>query len=401
MSGTALFNAWAAYRRGDLRLRDLRIWFACLELVARRCALKKGKSARYRLEEIHGLVGGVGGEHIRHSIARLERTGMLSWSESSIVFPRGDELFRRGDPGQRLDLVPNHRRLVPVPRRIIRLMAGGARRVAIATILGHLLRCLYYRQGRCLPVGTCKASWIADLFGVHVRNVKMARKHLVAIGWLVPIETRQTVLNRFGQRIRVNLAWSRNDRGGKAKRSPPRPFSTAELPPPYKNKKLLRRSNNQKPERGPTGVSIKPRRVGKPSLRHFVPEDLHDPMRLHELYQQAVGAGLIRRSQCDRLRFFAAAEHARVIGTQNPCGLFATLVRKRLWTYITQDDEDAAIGALKQLDGLIGRADLGDGAVERQVDPGCRGGPFTREAIRAMILRSLSEDRERLPALAA
>ena len=56
---------------------------------------------------------------------------------------------------------------------------------------------------------------------------------------------------------------------------------------------------------------------------------------------------MLSASESDRLKFFAAAEHARVIGTTNPCGLFARLVRSQLWHYLTQDDEDAANRRLK------------------------------------------------------
>ncbi len=58
--------------------------------------------------------------------------------------------------------------------------------------------------------------------------------------------------------------------------------------------------------------------------------------------RSAWSASLVNGSECDRLRFFAAAEHAKAIGTRNPCGLFATLVRRKLWHYATLDDEDAA-----------------------------------------------------------
>jgi len=248
-----------------------------------------------------------------------------------------------------LDLVPNHRRLIPVPRRIVRLIAGGARRVVVATVLGHLLRCLYYRGGLCLPEGTCKASWIALVFGVNIRNVKAARKHLVCVGWLVPIAARQTCMNRFGQRVRVNLEWSRNDISPTSKRSPPSSISTTGSPPPYEDKKLSSRIYmNQKPAIGPPGVSKQPGREGQPTLRHVVREDLHDPKRLHELHRQAIAAALISQSECDRLRFFAAAEHAKAIGSRNPCGLFAAVVRRGLWRYITQDDEDVAVNVLKR-----------------------------------------------------
>ena len=58
--------------------------------------------------------------------------------------------------------------------------------------------------------------------------------------------------------------------------------------------------------------------------------------------------GLVTSSESDRLKFLAAAEHARVIGTRNPCGLFVRLVRGKLWHYLTQDDEDAANARLKK-----------------------------------------------------
>src|SRR5262249_19073500 len=66
--------------------------------------------------------------------------------------------------------------------------------------------------------------------------------------------------------------------------------------------------------------------VGKPDFRNVLPEDLKDTGRLLELYEQAVGQGLVTASEWNRLRFVAAAEHARIIGTRNPCGLFVRLV---------------------------------------------------------------------------
>ncbi len=401
VSGTVLLAAWTAYRRGDLRLFDLRVWFACLELTARRCGLIKGRPPSYRIEEIHGLVGGVGGEHVRHSIARIEGMGLLSWSESSIAFPNSESVLGQAGLGPMLDFVPNHRRLVPMPRRIIRLIAGGARRVVVASILGHLLRCLYYRGGLCHAEGTCKASWIAELFGVNARNVKAARKHLVGIGWLVPISTRQIVLNRFGQRVRVNLEWSRNDISQAIKRSPHPAISTTGSPPPYKDKKLSSRIYmNQKPECGPSGVSTQPKGEGKPTLRHVVWDDLCDAKRLLELHRQAAGFGLISQSECDRLRFFAAAEHAKAIGTQNPCGLFATVVRKGLWRYITQDDEDLAVRALNRLGPMFEASRDVSRPVEFEprLTYGCA---LKQTEIRALIAASLGEESGQPPALAA
>ena len=79
-----------------------------------------------------------------------------------------------------------------------------------------------------------------------------------------------------------------------------------------------------------------------------MPEDLRDTGRLLELYDQAVGLGLVAASECGRLRFVAAAEHARVIGTKNPCGLFVRLVRGGLLHFATHDDETAASVRLRR-----------------------------------------------------
>lgn len=393
VSGTSLLRAWAGYRRCDLRLLDLRVWFACLELVARRCVAKKGIRPKYSVDEIRSLVGGAGGEHIRHAVSRLEKSGLVTWSETCITLPKIDASLDDEDSTRMCAEVANHRRLVPVPRRIVRLIAGGARRVVIATILAHLLRCLYYRKGRCEPEGSCKASWIAEVFDVSLRNVKAARQHLVAIGWLLPVVRGQTYLNRFGQRVRINLEWSRNDISPSEKRSPRPEFSTTGSAPPYKDKKLSSRfDQHQKPGHGPAGFFQEKGRGTKPTLQHVVPEDLRDPRRLLELHRQAVAAKLVTTSECDRLRFFAAAEHAKAIGARNYCGLFATLVRRKLWHYATQDDEDSARRRLRSacLAAIRPRHEA-FGRDEPLQDPTCRVVvEDERAAIRAQIRESLS-----------
>jgi hypothetical protein len=79
-----------------------------------------------------------------------------------------------------------------------------------------------------------------------------------------------------------------------------------------------------------------------------VPEDLKDTGRLLELYEQAVDQGLAPPSEWGRLRFVAAAEHARIIGTKNPCGLFVRLVRGGLYHFATEDDTTAASVRLRK-----------------------------------------------------
>jgi hypothetical protein len=420
--------AWWAYHEKLIRLVDLRVYFAAWEMRARRCRTPFPLPRRFGLGELQRLTG-LSPRRLKASLRRLEAAGLLLWSESAIGFPASPEgvPFADRDGFRRFfDQIPNHRRLVPVPRRILRLMAGGARPALIATILGHLFRCLYVKGGKCLPVGRVKASWIADTFGIGLRRVKQARQELIALGWLIPLPSRQWALNRWGALIRINLDWSRldglrpaasaaaavepGDEGAEGpaparglELAPPPPDSGPELAPPDSDEEPLTGAKNQEPASGgpagfyssqpeeetpepeataPDGVeaisqaaaepvavspasdppapSVAPAArpspapqvagpvLGQPTLRDVVPEDLKDTGRLLDLYEQAVDQGLAPPSEWGRLRFVAAAEHARIIGTKNPCGLFVRLVRGGLYHFATGDDEQAASVRLRK-----------------------------------------------------
>ena len=378
--------AWWCYREKRIRLADLRVWFAAWEMRARRCGRAGPLPRRFGLAELRGLTG-LSPRRLGESLRRLQAAGLLTWSDSAIGFPAAVASMPLPDRAafeQFLGRLPNHRRRVPVPRRIVRLLAGGARPALIATILGHLIRCLYLKDGGCRARGRVKASWIADTFGVGLRRVKEARQELIAMGWLITLEAGQWELNRWGAHVRINLDWSRLDvvedgkvapKAGSPELAPPAPDFGAESAPPDSDLEPLWDDKNQEPAGGgPAGVFTFDREektpepaqtlppvaaaapappakanpavpaplAGKPDLRHVVPADLRETGRLLDLYEQAVSQGLIIASEWGRLRFVAAAEHARIIGTKNPCGLFARLVRNGLWHFATGDDEEAA-----------------------------------------------------------
>ncbi len=391
--------AWWAYREGVIQFADLRVWFAAWEMRARRCRTPTPLPRRFGQPELERLTG-LPPRRLRAAIHRLEVAGLLHWAENLIGFPADAEAIARTDAeGFRsfFDTVPNHDRRVPVPRRILRMLAEGCRPALIATILGHLLRCLYLKSGRFQDLGRVKASWIAETFGVSIRRVKEARRELVDLGWLIPLDSPQWAMNRWGALVRIDLGWSRSGQSSDGsfpasrpglKLTPPAPPSGAEMSPPdSSDKEPQGKDKNQKPATGgPTGFSLNVRgkektpdagrpvrgnvstypatnpvpcptarrlggsptrpepnpAPGKPDLRHIVSEDLSDTGRLLELYSQAVGLGQVPSSEWGRLRFVAAAEHARSIGQANPCGLFARLVRGRLLHFATEGDEQAA-----------------------------------------------------------
>ena len=213
---TQLCLLWWAYRTRSIQLRDFRVWFAAQEMVARRCQIDSGQTPDYTSQELHGLVGGGGGEHLRASIHRLETLGLLTWSRTKLTFATSITDLRGHHDltgfHTMYAVVPNHARHVPVPRQAIRLIAGGCRATVIATMLGHLCRCLYYREHRCISGGWCKASWIAEVFRMDLRNIKAARKHLVTIGWLRLCDTPQPLCNRWGTYALISLSWTRTAR---------------------------------------------------------------------------------------------------------------------------------------------------------------------------------------------
>lgn len=345
----ALIASWWAYKRGFIVFRDLRVWFATFEAVARRCGASKGRVPRYTVTEIHSLVGGVGGEHVRNSLRRLERAGLIAWSERAIRHG-GHEGLRVGDAAEldeAIDAVTNNRRRVPVPRRVLRFLALTGRPVTVATVLGHLFRCVYFRNGKFAPKGLCKASWIADVFEVDERNAKRAREELVKAGLLIREATPQMVMNRWGVSVRLNLEWGGARPTVRSESPPPAAQSTTETPPPRRTGNSLARSEYQKPGGpAPDGVRIRTKRG--PSLRHVEPSDLHSPKQLLVLAQSWAVSRKRRLSEHDVIRVLATAQHAVRVGRKNPCGLFATILRRELWEYLSNQDEDAGRLCLRE-----------------------------------------------------
>src|SRR6266851_8054909 len=111
---------WWAYRTRLIQLMDFRVWFAAHEMVARRCQLAPDQVSDYTPKELHGLVGGVGGEHLRAALRRLEAVGLLTWSNTQLTFATSPTDLRgmedRSGCFTMPQAIPNPHRRVPVPR---------------------------------------------------------------------------------------------------------------------------------------------------------------------------------------------------------------------------------------------------------------------------------------------
>jgi hypothetical protein len=132
---------------------------------------------------------------------------------------------------------------------------------------------------------------------------------------------------------------------------PPVSLSTHKTPPPEEtNKEPFQEHGHQEPAAcGPQpGIGAEKTAEKPPILAHIIPQDLSQTDRLLALFEEAQQQGIIGGSDSERLTFVATAERARLVGTTNPCGLFAQLVRRGLWHFLTQDDEEAARKRLKE-----------------------------------------------------
>jgi hypothetical protein len=88
--------------------------------------------------------------------------------------------------------------------------------------------------------------------------------------------------------------------------------------------------------------------LSTPTLCDIHAEDLVDTDRVIQLHLQAVATGRLTASERDRIRFVAAVEHARSVGTSDPAGLLARIVACGWWHLLTQADEDRAARRLRE-----------------------------------------------------
>lgn len=384
----ALVAAWQAVRAAILKPVDLRVWLATFEAVARRCGARKGSRPEFHIEELAVLTRSAV-RTVTESVARLRACGLVDFRRDGVTHGGTLGDLTMGDRGEVLNalaLVANHNRRVPIPRRLLLFLARTEMPVLVATAFGHLLRCLYLRGELCSSGGLCKAAWVAEVFGVSERSVKRARAELLQQGALLRSPTPQWVLNRWGPGLRWNLAWKP---AANAAASPPHAESHVGVSPPRRTGNSLKGSENQQlVGGGRSGACARPAK----GLGHVQPEDLRTVGRLRALFARATRAGLVRASEADALNFAAAAAHAVRVGSRNPEGLFAAVVRRGLWAYLSLEDETRGRRvAQRLLPEERTRADTR--ALSRACVPERTAelSPEYREQVRRMVLESLTE----------
>ena len=349
-----LANCLSAHFERRISYRAVRVYFACIALVAiREAALRwqkqKGRKPRaescFRLAEVAKLTG-LTQIAAKRELRCLRRAEVLSWSEKCIALNpginEGSEELLRVLAGKR-----SPHRPVPVPRSVLRFLAGSPKASIGKTMLGYIVRGLSIdrRGGEIGSAGSVKASWIAGTFGLSLRSVKSARKALIDSGFISKdMGSFQRKLNRDGAYFRVNLEWKEGE-GAMPKIAPQAAKNARLFAPPYKDLKTSYEIKNQKAQSRALKLPgvCKANKVREPNLLDVRPEDLKSFARAQALFLQAVKAGWIRGSESDFLNWMAAAIRANTAKkVRDPVRVFVSIVKGKRWELISQAQEDRA-----------------------------------------------------------
>ena len=392
VSISQLILPWCARELGLISGAGMRVYFAALEMRERRMAAarlckksSRAKARRFCEEELAALTG-LAVPRVRQQLRQIQQAGLLTFDVSEIKLPRRQSQLPVELTERYLGMIAgitNQRRKVPVPRRVLRHVSQKVSRAEVATILGHLIRCVYWqpKQGGCRAVGACKATWIAKTFGLHVRTVRAARSRIAATTAMSTEEerrnggevvrqpqvlrgpllrllpTEQWYQNRYGLRVEFNLEWDgsvdclqgddgvrKEVRGLQQSReqSTPSVLDRTQSPTPCLNKKLFTRSNQEPAEGRPAGFLRSKRGSDSPStMANVLRKDLSSTKRIDALHQDASKRGWVVPGQMGRLLCRAMARYVLQVA-DNPAALFRSNVQHGRWNFIRDCHEQEA-----------------------------------------------------------
>jgi len=351
ISAEQLVGALGALNERRITFRAFRAFIGCFELLAIREAAERsnigrGKKPQRRFlrSELAHLIGAKKGTGLSRELSALKAARLLSFTETAIE-PIGDagSIELLGLLGSR-----GGKRLIPVPRHVLKFLASCTRPALAKTVTAYLLRGLALeRGGRIRSAGTVKISWICKLCQISERAARAARAELIRLGWITKdTGSFQRKLNRDGAYFVINPLWRRVVN----RLAPLRPKKCTGSAPLREKQETPYGSKNQKPAmRVEAGVCMANREtvVEKPSLRQIRLTDLERLSRLRALYAQATAEKWLEHSEANFRNFVAAAARATRVNA-DPIRVFVGIVRRGLWHHLTIQDEDRAAGAIKR-----------------------------------------------------
>lgn len=390
-----LCNAIAAYDTGRISLRAVRIYFAAFAMVAIREAASRSRQGRgerkelalYRRKELARLTG-LDEAECGKQVRALARAGLIRIAETEVA-PTRDAV---GDGGELADAVAGSRRSIhrpiPIPRPVLRFLATTDRPALLKTLVGYLIRglTLNRKTGEVRGAGSVKLPWLAARFGLSERAARYARRELIELGLLTAdTGSHQRKLNRSGAYFTVNLDWSQSAprESTEVGVAPLVTETAARIAPPVQDKRTSFGTKNQRTlSRRRAGFWERSSGSRNPSLFNIQEGDLRKISRVLALYEQAVCARWLVRSEANQQNFFAAAIRASRASGDRP-RIFVSIVRRGLWHHISHEEESRALSALKRLN------DRDRGALQARTQPVSSPTPHSCERPVAELLRNL------------
>lgn len=352
-----LLGALSALNANQITFRAFRAYIGCFELLAIREAAERSKPGtgkkpqrRFLRSEVSALVDETGEGRVSRELSSLRAVGLLTFAESAI------DITAESGTNELLPLLGSRggKRLIPVPRQVLKFLAGCTRPALAKTVIAYLLRGLSLeRSGNMRSAGTVKISWICALCRISERAARSARAELIRLGWITKdTGSYQRKLNRDGAYFVINPAWRRA-----FKRSAPLGAQKCigSAPPKEKQETPYGSKNQKAPHAEHSAPEIEAgvckandkKRLGVPSLQRIQPDDLRRLSRLRVLYAQAIAAKWLSHSEANLRNFVAAAARAtRVDG--DAVRIFVGIVRRGLWHHLATDDENRAMIAMRR-----------------------------------------------------
>ncbi len=349
-----LSNILGSVEKGIISTETTRVYFGCLSIMAirdaaERCGTRKrgrvGTKTNYNINELAELLD-ASKEVVCRGLRRLKKVGLLSFSSKEITLSE----VPLPSSSRVLSLLTEKRsatRLIPIPRKLLLYLSRCTKRSVLISALAYCIRGLSLspRDRTIKNKGSVKASWIAEVFNLSIRAVKGARRELIAMGWISKDSgSFQRKLNRDGAYFEINLSWGREEKrdSSPTEFAPPSPKNTPKFAPP---KERLKTPYGSKYQETSSGVFTNEK---DPNLKNIAREDLENITRTEALYRKAVRAGWLVPSEANALNWIGAAIRAKTVKGGDSVGIFVTIVRKKLWHYVTQEQEDRAVRALKR-----------------------------------------------------
>ena len=373
----ALLAACIAFLSGVISWPAYRIWWACVEVYARRESARRQGCDLAPLTVAH-VMDALGRDarllriKVEQHVEDLRLLGLLVLTRGGLHFPDVIEMIQHagvrasvaswaGELGQRWES------RMGVPRRVVTTWRQQARafRTPVGVTVGVLFRVMM--TGRYTDYrGHVKVGWLERFSGGSRRSVKRAVAALVSpTGPFERLDAGQREMQAHGGRYRLKVAEGEAlaESCGTLDEVAPHPCEQLDemappcIEPPAPGSPVQKNhcytvyaGTSDTCQRGlESRPAIEHRKIEtdelgqrrqRQSLRSITRSDLRDPVTLQRLFEVAVENGYVKWG--DRPAVFALGQHALRVA-RNPGGLFyAGLVDPAIRQYADHRDEDGA-----------------------------------------------------------